>query len=283
MDSTSLTETLLDDPLAIGAVIVIAIGAIVLIWAVVGLFRKSPSDEISLEPGPTEEETPPPSDESLMEPAPTTPPPSQEPERPLENPDLLQQVIERLNQLTERIYNLEKQAPSEGARETTAAIPAELDMKIQAVADRVAALENGGPPLDVAAKIELISNRLMTLEKVVQGNQRPLGTESALDREVSLAMNSIADRLSTLEKNLQTIQSGAGSSQDTGGASPADSGKLEALKDKIANLEKYIRQIISELEAQAQSQETQKTKLNNAVDKLIALEGELKAAKESKL
>jgi hypothetical protein len=151
-----MITTLLHDPAAFGAFLALAGGIGVLVWAVrqwLGLSRL----ETAVRP-------------EIRETAAETPPPPP----PAEPVDLTQQLVERFNQLTERIYLLEREKPE-------------------------------GPAAEAMEKIEMLLNRLLTLEKVVQKNTPQSGT-GPFDKEISMAFKALTDRIGILEKAVQNLQ-----------------------------------------------------------------------------
>ncbi len=153
---TVMIETILKDPVSLSAILILFGGIVLLLWA----FKKWFEQE-------TTEQTP-----SLEEPQTSVP---ADAARPPESAELVQQLIERLNQLTERIYLIEKKETEVPATETT-------------------------------HKLEMIMNRLMALELVVQKNTAQSGL-APYDKEISMAFKGLTDRIGILEKAVQILQS----------------------------------------------------------------------------
>ena len=161
-------KAILNDPVALRAVLVLACGLAVLAWAVRKWFLMGrlefEAEQIRIGRLATAEG--PPAD---LETSPEAPPPS-----PTEPADLTQQLVERFNQLTERIYILEKEKP-----ET--------------------------PTAEMAEKIEMLLNRLRTLEKIVQENT-PQSATRLSDKDISMAFKALTDRIGVLDKAIQNLQ-----------------------------------------------------------------------------
>jgi hypothetical protein len=184
-----MIEAILNDPIAVAASLVLVTGGVLLLWALarwIRLNQEETEQTLGFLSNPkASNASPEPKTSSPPEPAPQEPP-SKEPTPP-KTPDLTDQLVERFNQMTERLYALEKREPQ-------------------------------GPPElpDVTVQVEMMTNRLLTLEKVVQENTPQSGAGTS-DKEISMVFKTLVDRIGALEKAVQAIQQQASSPTDKGG------------------------------------------------------------------
>jgi len=179
-----------------------------------------------------------------------------------------------IEELVKRLEGLEKNmAEKKSAPTTSASTPKEFASNLEAISTRITTLER------VAARVSLLEKAIQALER---SGPAPAGSATAsLPEKEMQKVKEMVGRLADLEKSIQEAAKGS-STKGKGGESPSDIAGLAGIKEKLTSIEKNFHQILTTLESHTRAQEAQKTKLNATVDKLIALEGELKAQKETR-
>jgi hypothetical protein len=169
-----MIKIILEDPTALASILVLLGGTALLLWALKTWFQQNSAEQLTgledLLPTEDDEEKAEhfPEAEQGGEPGARAAGRPTEAAHPSEQPNLIPQLIERLNQMTERVYLIEKKEPE-------------------------------APTMEMAHKLEMIMNRLTALESVVQKNTAQSG-QAPFDKEISLAFKGLMDRISILEK-----------------------------------------------------------------------------------